>query len=99
MILIRKVKLTISVPLPQLIPQFLTPLRHVFFNTTLTSFDPVSSISNCKLNQPAELRDLGAVTTAVTPGPMTMCFMRIDKFPGPAFKYPILLNIRIVFNG
>ncbi|KAJ8975604.1 hypothetical protein NQ317_009285 [Molorchus minor] len=56
---------TISVPLPQLIPQFLTPLRHVFFNTTLTSFDPVSSISNCKLNQPAELRDLGAVTTAV----------------------------------
>ncbi|KAJ8978895.1 hypothetical protein NQ317_008874 [Molorchus minor] len=67
MILIRKVKLTISVPLPQLIPQFLTPLRHVFFNTTLTSFDPVSSISNCKLNQPAELRDLGAETTAVTP--------------------------------
>ncbi|KAJ8965959.1 hypothetical protein NQ317_009601 [Molorchus minor] len=57
---------TISVPLPQLIPQFLTPLRHVFFNTTLTSFDAVSSISNCKLNQPAELRDLGAVTTAVS---------------------------------
>ncbi|KAJ8972761.1 hypothetical protein NQ317_006277 [Molorchus minor] len=85
---------TISVPLPQLIPQFLTPLRHVFFNTTLTSFDAVSSISNCKLNQPAELRDLGAVTTAVS-GPMTICFMRIDKFPGPAFKYPILLNANI----
>ncbi|KAJ8974313.1 hypothetical protein NQ317_010908 [Molorchus minor] len=59
------------------------------------SFDTVSSISNCKLNQPAELRDLGAVTTAVTPGPMTICFMRIDKFPGPAFKYAILLNANI----
>ncbi|KAJ8985474.1 hypothetical protein NQ317_015013 [Molorchus minor] len=92
----RSTPLTISVPLPQLIPQFLTPLRHVFFNTTLTSFDPVSSISNCKLNQPAELRDLGAVTTAVTSGPMTICFMRIDKFPGPAFKYPILLNANIL---
>ncbi|KAJ8983047.1 hypothetical protein NQ317_013252 [Molorchus minor] len=53
--LIEIVSVTISVPLPQLIPQFLTPLRHVFFNTTLTSFDPVSSILNCKLNQPAEL--------------------------------------------
>ncbi|KAJ8968980.1 hypothetical protein NQ317_011053 [Molorchus minor] len=73
---------TISVPLPQLIPQFLTPLRHVFFNTTLT-LRPVSSMSNCKLNQPAELRDLGAVTWTYD----NMLYA-IDKFPGP------LLNIQ-----
>ncbi|KAJ8985466.1 hypothetical protein NQ317_015005 [Molorchus minor] len=101
---------TISVPLPQLIPQFLAPLRHVFFNTTLTSFDPVSSISNCKLNQPAELRDLGAAITifvsaitherrkkqleAMLPG-----LARADRSRKPKAHLPTLTNVAKQLRG
>ncbi|KAJ8982633.1 hypothetical protein NQ317_002684 [Molorchus minor] len=39
---------SLALPQPQLNPQFLIPLLHVFSNHT--RFDPTSPISNCKLN-------------------------------------------------